>query len=593
MFALEKLKNISKTLLKPVIKNSRFFTVTYIVGLITVIFVLDHGKRHISVFELLFEVYLLCVVINLLPRRLGNTIKAMIYFLAYSLGITDMFVYLLLGAPFGPDFLRIVLQTNSSEASEAISSYLTWQSLLSPILLFFAVLIIHVASYFYKKRIVLPQNIKRTVLWCFPPLLLFSMLIGSRNEWYIINNLLLTRSGNDMEKKGILPHDGGLYLPVYRFIYSVRAMNIEARQIDTLKENAKKVKVGKCAYTVPDIVFIIGESYNRSHSSLYGYPLKTTPRQEALAKSGNLIWFTDVISPDNFTSQVFRVAFSLYANGCKGEWTDYPLFTQLFKQSGYNVTFITNQFIVNPGNDIHDMLGGQFINDPYLNDCQFSRRNKKKHKSDLDLIADYDSLKRFETRHNLTIFHFIGQHAAYDIRYPAEFRRFTAKDYKRNELKDEDIENLAHYDNSIYYNDFVVTEIVKLFAGRDAIVIYMPDHGEIVYDYGAKFGHAMAVKSKEEIIPQFDIPFWIWVSPMFKERHNDIYERIKKVRNMPFMTDNIDQMLIYLGGISTEYYRPTDNPLDNSYNVKRKRMIKDSIDYDVITGKKTRSQTKK
>lgn len=33
-----------------------------------------------------------------------------------------------------------------------------------------------------------------------------------------------------------------------------------------------------CLYTSPDIILIIGESYNKRHASLYGYPLETTPR---------------------------------------------------------------------------------------------------------------------------------------------------------------------------------------------------------------------------------------------------------------------------------------------------------------------------
>ena len=61
-----------------------------------------------------------------------------------------------------------------------------------------------------------------------------------------------------------------------------------------------------------------------------------------------------------------------------------------------------------------------------------------------------------------------------------------------------------------------------------------------------------------------------------------MFEKIKKARNLPFMTDNLDQLLVFLGGISTEYYRPKDNPLSEKYDKKRKRIIMDGIDYDKI-----------
>ncbi|MDD7317586.1 MAG: hypothetical protein SOZ80_07335 [Prevotella sp.] len=83
------IKKILKTLPKPVVANLRFFIVMFAVGLISVIFV-HHGKRHVSIFELFFEVYLLCLVVHLLPRLLRNAVKAMNYVLAYLLGMIDI-----------------------------------------------------------------------------------------------------------------------------------------------------------------------------------------------------------------------------------------------------------------------------------------------------------------------------------------------------------------------------------------------------------------------------------------------------------------------------------------------------------------------
>ena len=37
---------------------------------------------------------------------------------------------------------------------------------------------------------------------------------------------------------------------------------------------------------------------------------------------------------------------------------------------------------------------------------------------------------------------------------------------------------LSHYDNATLYNDSIVAEIVKRFQKEDAVIIYVPDHGE-------------------------------------------------------------------------------------------------------------------
>ena len=76
-----------------------------------------------------------------------------------------------------------------------------------------------------------------------------------------------------------------------------------------------------------------------------GYDVDTNPRQRKLEKQGRLIKFTDVVSPWNLTSFVFKNIFSMHVVGQKGEWCDYPMFPELMRKAGYHVTFITNQFL--------------------------------------------------------------------------------------------------------------------------------------------------------------------------------------------------------------------------------------------------------
>ena len=50
----------------------------------------------------------------------------------------------------------------------------------------------------------------------------------------------------------------------------------------------------------------------------------------------------------------------------------------------------------------------------------------------------------------------------------------------------------------------------------------------------------------------------------------------------PFMTDNISQVLVYLAGIQTPFYRDDYNVLSDEYNAERKRIIKGTVDYDEL-----------
>ena len=56
-------------------------------------------------------------------------------------------------------------------------------------------------------------------------------------------------------------------------------------------------------------------------------------------------------------------------------------------------------------------------------------------------------------------------------------------------IADEKREVIAQYDNALYYNDYIVSGIIDKFRDEETLVIYVPDHGEAVYDEGGFAGH--------------------------------------------------------------------------------------------------------
>ena len=103
-------------------------------------------------------------------------------------------------------------------------------------------------------------------------------------------------------------------------------------------------------------------------------------------------------------------------------------------------------------------------------------------------MALTDDYKRCLTRHpyTLDIFHFLGLHADFKKRYPADFGIFDAKDYDRADLTEQQREILAHYDNAIVYNDLVIDSILRLYEDKDAIAIFVADHGERIAAIGGE-----------------------------------------------------------------------------------------------------------
>lgn len=218
-----------------------------------------------------------------------------------------------------------------------------------------------------------------------------------------------------------------------------------------------------------------------------------------------------------------------------------------------------------------------------MSESQFDSRNISSHEFDEGLLADYDSLKNENGKHNLIIFHLIGQHVGYEKRYPSDRLHFDYDDYDRKDLNRTELKMLRDYDNATLYNDSVVDAIIRKFEHSDAIVIYMPDHAEECFDDLHNFGRMQNARLFPRMVRQeFEIPFWIWCSHDYVRNHPDIYQEIILARHRPFMTDNLPQMLVYLAGIHCPYYKPENNLLSPVFNEKRPRLLKGKVDYDTL-----------
>lgn len=581
----------------PVKNNLWFFFWMYLLGMACVLLVLRTGKHRTPV-DLFLDLYVLCALLMIIPRRIRGWVRALLYVIFYGLALIDVFCCYRLGGPIGPSLLQNVLQTNPREASEALSTYVTWQSICTPVLVIVALLVAHIVATVCRARCNPSSALGKWLHWqlpakkepiagaaCFVAAVL-SIFIAWQDKRFLYYNIC--KADTNLEMQYYLqkfPTVTEFYLPVYRLLHAVNVVRISQNEIETLVERADEVKVDSCSFRSPNIVLVIGESYNRHHAAVYGYDKPTTPWQSAMANDSSMVFFTDVVAPFHQTSEVFKLAFSLYAYGEKGSFTDYPLFPQLFLKAGYHVTFITNQYVQSPIQNTWDFGGSNIINEPTLSRSQFSDRNTDLHDFDEDLLTDYDSLSTRQTDHNLIIFHLMGQHVNYNERYPAGYDRFHAADYNRPDLTEHEREILSEYDNSTLYNDEVMRRIVSLFADKDAIVIYVPDHGEMMFDhegsgeYGESFGRTMDVTTDSQVRQQFEIPFWIWMSAAYRNTHPDIYQQVREARDKPFMTDNLDMLLLGLAGISCPDYRPDDDLLNPSYNPSQPRMLMGTLLY--------------
>ena len=570
------MKRRLEQLLLPISRNPLFYIGLIALFSISIIFI-EYGNcsRSRACLEMFGDVYILCTLLMLIPAKLRKWVKYVLFSLLYLIGMADMLCYQIMGIALVPIILQTWLQTNIQESTEVLHVFLTPKLLITPVAL---LLLLALFLFLFRKRASkIPFKIQ-SILFL---LTLASIILSINNKMYLYE--IFSRSSEDDMEESIeaesMTHD---YLPVLRLALSMKEVHRFSNMRRSLLDNVKNTKIDSCSYRSPLIVLIIGESYNRHHASLYDYQLPTTPYQKQLYQEGKLYRFNDVISSYNLTYKSFQNMLTLYNYDSKGMWYHYPILPALFRKAGYKVSFFSNQSTLDKSSAFTDYSEDIFISNPEISHYMFDQRNTKSHEYDMELIDDYLSAKdTTDSNPQLLIFQFIGIHADFSCRYPKQQAVFTANDYQRPDLSQEDKEVLSQYDNALVYNDKVIKAIIRLFSSQDAIIIYVPDHGELVYDGVQEMGRTFK-NQREYVVPQFDIPFWIYCSDLYKEKRPVVCKQIEQATNRPFMTDDLPHLLLYLAGIHCKGFEPNRNLIDNHFNEKRRRIIKGETDYDKL-----------
>lgn len=575
----------------PIIKNQKFF-----ISLILLLYLpsLFYWIKNFSPFlqnygilalpAVFFGAYTLCVVVYLTRER--NWIKNIILSIVYVCTIIETFVILFFSTRITPSIIALICETNATEIQGFLSTYVVNKqfAIYVIIVLLFTFFLIRVNNHDYKicqkgglldiKKISM-SNYLIKVLLSF--VVVFSVGLGLFREgrniiWHKYNIDEIGR----IRKYAFY---STCYLSSSCLYDAIRLYRLSLRDVPVLVESLKKTDYDVCKYRSKNIVVIIGESFNKHHSNLYGYPLITNP---CLEKEKNLYIMEDVITTDRLTSIVMKNIFSFRNKENGMYWAENTLFPAIFKKAGYFCTLISNQEV--SGGNFHDVynMANDYLVHPSTRQYLWNITNDKTYEYDSQLVEYYKEIVEQDKPYSLTVFHLLGQHIAYKDRYPKEKKYFSVSDYGyRTDLDLRQKEFLSHYDNAIRYGDEVVKSIIDLFRNDDVIVIFFSDHGEEVYDYRDYTGRSHEpIITKEIARNVFEVPFFIWMSDKYIQTHPDVVKRVANSKDRPYIIDDIPHLLLDLAGIECDLYDDKRSLISDEF-LSPKRLLHESMqDYD-------------
>lgn len=528
-------------------------------------------------FVVSYAISIVSLFIRYFSRIFYKCFKVIVYCILILIFVVNSFLLLNFSTMISPSVVQLMVETNSEETSEFFYTYLfDWSSIISYIVILLMVLYIVYSEKKFK------STIKNKYI------IIFSLFVGGYLFQRSVNPIRDFTHLYDCKNLS----EAELWYLTYpvntntmsNFLYSAYILQLSKEEISNALHSTIECSDKAELRDSLNLVLIIGESFSKYHSSLYGYSHLTNPKLQKQVDSGNLFVFSDVVSSYNLTSFVLRNLFSVNSIMDNEDWTEFPAFPILFRRAGYNVYLWDNQRTFGKA-DVSDFsIASYLFNDTIVKES-YSAVNRQVFPYDGQLIDDFAQSFSLTGNRNLIIFHLMGQHTMPDKRYPndSEFNVFTKDSVKRNDIDGRRKSQIAHYDNATLYNDWVVNGVIQRFNDRNAVILYLSDHGEELYDFRDHYGRTQErVKTRDMLKYQYEIPFMIWCSDYYMENHPDLVSNIASAVDKPFMNDNVCQILMGLVGMKTKYYNPKRDLLSPQYEPYHHRIVQKSINYEAI-----------
>ena len=508
----------------------------------------------------------------------SRILRSVVYGGATILFAVNIFLTLNFNTMISPWILLLIHETNSNETSEFFSAYaFSTVSIITYMLTLLMILcMLIVEKNIHKIQIKLPRL----------TLLPFTVWLATGVYQLILIIQMLTMT-TQLELQSW--YDGKAFYCIENtpanLLYSFYHLHVTSHENDKAWEVSEKVfqsAISRNEKDTIDVVLIIGESYNKYHASIYGYYLNTTPALCEQQQRGNLFVFTDAISPYNMTTLAVKNMLSTNSISLHQSWNEYPLVMTIFRHAGFDVAMWDNQKSENSVL-FSDFSNNSLFYNKKMVSSTYHHLNKGPFDYDQQLVDTALTVKR-NPGSTFTIFHLMGQHTLPLWRYPENDKNavFTADSILRADLNDYERQYIAEYDNATRYNDYVIGNIIQYYSQRNAVILYLSDHGDEVYDYRDVVGRTHEpVKQKQALKYQYEIPMVLWCSDLFMDTHPAIMENIRKAVLRPFSSDNVPQLLMGLSGIRSSFYEPEKDVLSNQYECGI-RTVQNTTDYDAV-----------
>jgi glucan phosphoethanolaminetransferase (alkaline phosphatase superfamily) len=280
------------------------------------------------------------------------------------------------------------------------------------------------------------------------------------------------------------------------------------------------------------IVCVIGETLRADHLALNGYDRPTTPCLDR----EDIISFTNIYSEYTYTNpsvaHILSPADSIHPEIAYTERS----FVDLYKRCGFQTAWLANQeraqSYVYFMNECDTLIYIHADKSPYVFDKWV----------DGDILPAFDALLTANDRPKLFILHTIGSHWYYNSHFTDEFERFTPITRSRIMTSNTSEEMINSYDNTVLYTDYFLSELIDRLRSKNALLLYLSDHGESLGEDGVWL-HAA------DTPPMHRPACLVWMSPTYKRTYPKKYAALRRNTANYYRSDFLFPTIVEAAGI--------------------------------------------
>ncbi len=334
------------------------------------------------------------------------------------------------------------------------------------------------------------------------------------------------------------------HAPIARLYLSSRMLRHDAKRcaLDYRPRQATPQEVVVDSLLPPhNVVLVFAEDIYPHLMHCYNPDInENTPAIDSLLQVGSLIRLDSIYSASDNAALAAAWTLSLCPKDSPDSWDTYPSIYSIFRTAGYDTYWLDNTPRIARGLDVYPQLAAD-CNDHFFTNLRADDQEWTNRIPYDDAVLN--QLKQLESQSRLTTIHLMGGRSNIWERIPNEFYKYNRLSAKIDiDLSGDALDHVAQYYNVVYYQDYLLKQLVAHYQETPTILIYCSPVG--VYSEWHPY-------SSGPVAPEMrgQVPMLLYLSPAMQRISPTLRDQLLQLNAERHYLSDLPELLMRLSAI--------------------------------------------